>query len=640
MAVKRVIVISAETKAAQKSVDELTEQLEIQDKVIKKLTRDQEFYEDKLASTNKANLAAVTFYNNKLKETQNELRNETRSRKTLTDEQKKANKTLAETTKKQNKLSGVMGSLDKITGGAISSMTAFYTSIMTAVKGMNLLKIAWIATGIGAFVILITSLVASFKRSEEGQEKLQVGLAMLGAVVDQVMDLFASLGTAIFDAITNPKQALIDFKDAFVENITNRISSAIETIGFLGTAIKKVFDGDFSGAMKDAKKAGSSYIDTMTGVKNTIDKVSDSVSGFVKETLSEVSAIAEITKARQKAHHIDRALKVERAKADREINDIRLKAEDREKFNATERVALLKEAQSLEEAITQKEIISQRIKIKAQEDEMALGKSTIEDKDKLAEMQAKLIELDTKKLRSQRLLQTQITTAANQEKAEKQRLIDEGIAEQEAADKLETERLNKIEADRKLTNDKEIADAKAVADAKKAIRNAELDNIANGVNILAKLAPKSKALQAAGIIASNAVGIAKIIQNTTAANAAARLKYALFPVGGQALATAEIAANKVSAGINIATSVAATAKGLSTLNAGGSASSSVSLPNDSAGGVQAPSFNIVGQGAESQIASALGDQQQTPIQAFVVSQDVTTAQSLENGIISGATLGG
>ena len=54
---------------------------------------------------------------------------------------------------------------------------------------------------------------------------------------------------------------------------------------------------------------------------------------------------------------------------------------------------------------------------------------------------------------------------------------------------------------------------------------------------------------------------------------------------------------------------------------------------------QAPAFNIVGQGGTNQIASALGEQQQTPIQAFVVSQDVTTAQSLENGIIQGATLG-
>ena len=105
---------------------------------------------------------------------------------------------------------------------------------------------------------------------------------------------------------------------------------------------------------------------------------------------------------------------------------------------------MLKEAQRLEEEITQKEIISQRIKIKAQADEMALGKTTIEDKDKLAEMQAKLIQLDTKKLRSQRLLQTQITTATNEEKAEKQRKIDEAAAELEKEAEVELARLERI----------------------------------------------------------------------------------------------------------------------------------------------------------------------------------------------------
>lgn len=219
-----------------------------------------------------------------------------------------------------------------------------------------------------------------------------------------------------------------------------------------------------------------------------------------------------------------------------------------------------------------------------------------------------------------------------------EQLVNTNTLQREAADKQKGIDDEKIE-NAKTAADEEIRIAKEVADAKKSIRNAELDNIANGVNVLSKLAPKSKALQAAGIIASNAVGIAKIIQNTTAANAAARLKYALLP-GGQALAAAEIAANKVSAGINIATSIAATAKGLSALKSGGSATTSTSLPSDNGGGAQEPQFNIVGQGAGSQIASALGEQQQAPIQAFVVSQDVTTAQSLENNIIQGATLGG
>tara|TARA_R110000744_G_scaffold143565_2_gene255547 strand:- start:22582 stop:25155 length:2574 start_codon:yes stop_codon:yes gene_type:complete len=50
-----------------------------------------------------------------------------------------------------------------------------------------------------------------------------------------------------------------------------------------------------------------------------------------------------------------------------------------------------------------------------------------------------------------------------------------------------------------------------------------------------------------------------------------------------------------------------------------------------------PDFDIIGTSGTNQIASALG--QQAPVQAFVVSQDVTSAQSLQNNIISGSTLG-
>jgi len=51
---------------------------------------------------------------------------------------------------------------------------------------------------------------------------------------------------------------------------------------------------------------------------------------------------------------------------------------------------------------------------------------------------------------------------------------------------------------------------------------------------------------------------------------------------------------------------------------------------------QPPAFNVVGQSGFNQIAMALG-QDQPPLQAFVVSQDVTTAQQLNNAIIQTAT---
>ena len=50
---------------------------------------------------------------------------------------------------------------------------------------------------------------------------------------------------------------------------------------------------------------------------------------------------------------------------------------------------------------------------------------------------------------------------------------------------------------------------------------------------------------------------------------------------------------------------------------------------------QAPQFNVVGQSGFNQVAGALG--QQGPIQAFVVSGDVTTAQELQNNTITQAT---
>ena len=674
MAIKRTIVISAETKAAQKSVDELTEQLELQDAAILRLTDDQEKYENKLQDISKTNFAGQKKYNDLLKETNRELKEVVKGRRTLETEQKKANKTLAEATKKQNKLSGVMGELDKLTGGAISSFGRFYTSIMTAVKGMSLLKIAWIATGIGAFVVLITSLVAAFKRSEEGQEKLQVGLAMLGAVVNQIMDAFANLGTAIFDAITNPKQALIDFKDAFVENVTNRISSAIETIGFLGTAIKKVFDGDFSGAMEDAKKAGSSYIDTMTGVKNTIDKVSDSVTGFVDETLSEVSAMSKVTKARQKAHHIERELQVERAKANREINDIRLQAEDRLNNTASERVDLLRKAQAIEEDITNKEIAAKQLLIQAQELEMEQGLNTIAAKDKLAKLQAEAINLDTKKLRSQRLLQTQITTALNEEIAaqkviddlasakilkaeedEKTRLQSIKDIQDEFEQSVEEERAVKEEEKAILQKEKELQELEDLnateeqkaaiiaywdnkildgkeTDAEKekkldeAVKTAKLGIAKNTMALIGEIAGKGSKIGKAMAIGQATISGYEGVQNayTTAQKSPITTGFPAYPIIQASLAGAFAAVN---------------IQKIASSNPSGS-SSTAGLNSVASAGAQAPSFNIVGQSGSNQIASALGEQQQTPIQAYVVSQDVTTAQSLENGIIQGATLGG
>lgn len=52
----------------------------------------------------------------------------------------------------------------------------------------------------------------------------------------------------------------------------------------------------------------------------------------------------------------------------------------------------------------------------------------------------------------------------------------------------------------------------------------------------------------------------------------------------------------------------------------------------------APSFNIVGQGGTNQLAESIGSQEKQPIKAYVVSSDVTSAQSMERNIVQGASI--
>jgi len=67
----------------------------------------------------------------------------------------------------------------------------------------------------------------------------------------------------------------------------------------------------------------------------------------------------------------------------------------------------------------------------------------------------------------------------------------------------------------------------------------------------------------------------------------------------------------------------------------GGATPSIEAPN---AGSQSPAFNVVGASGETQLADAIGSQTQKPTRAYVVSNDVTTAQELDRNIIDGASI--
>ena len=71
-------------------------------------------------------------------------------------------------------------------------------------------RIALISTGVGAFVVALGSLVAMFKNSEEGQDRLTKLTKQFGSVVNNVLDVVSDFGKGIFNLGNAFKTALSD----------------------------------------------------------------------------------------------------------------------------------------------------------------------------------------------------------------------------------------------------------------------------------------------------------------------------------------------------------------------------------------------------------------------------------------------
>ena len=90
----------------------------------------------------------------------------------------------------------------------------------------------------------------------------------------------------------------------------------------------------------------------------------------------------------------------------------------------------------------------------------------------------------------------------------------------------------------------------------------------------------------------------------------------------------------------IASGVKTVKKIASTKTPGGKSAAAPSISAPSGGGQASapPAFNIVGAGGSNQLADAIAETEKKPVKAYVASNDVTTAQSLERNIVEGASI--
>lgn len=193
---------------------------------------------------------------------------------------------------------------------------------------------------------------------------------------------------------------------------------------------------------------------------------------------------------------------------------------------------------------------------------------------------------------------------------------------------------------------KQITEAeKAEIKARIAIREGYLDatkSVSQGLKALGDL---DDGFKIAAIITEKAEAIAKVIIKTKETNqvirAASQARAALGDVTAIPKGRARVLKNNITSGVNIAGIVAAAAGGINAIKSKSAmaATTAGGVEGGDVGEVQAPDFNVVGQGAGSQLVNAVQGQFGGALRAYVVSGDISSAQELDRKINTTATIG-
>lgn len=613
------IIIDINVRDAQKNLQEINETLRIQKEIISDLEVANTKLENKLEKTSKKDLNRRRDISKEINKNKQLIKEEKAGIKANTVVRDKANDSLKTAKENTADLGGAMNILDSQTGGLASSLTSFSSGgLKKTIKGFMTLKTLAMASVFGLIIGAIAALKAAFTSSEDGQNKFLSIMSQIGVVVGNVTDIVADLGMGIFNT---------------------------------GKALVKLATGDFAGAT-------AAFAEMTVNVKSA----TNSIVNFGEETRKEIQLAKELSQQRAKADKAERKLIVERAEANRKVAELRERAADKENVTVQERIEAIKEAGKIEEEITAKEIEAARLRFEAKKTENSLSKSTKEDLDEEAQLQATLIDLETARLRKQKALTAEITTALREEESERNRIISERKAKEDQ-DKKDKEAQKKIDDENKAKQDKLDKEA---AD-KLAAETLERDQRVAGSEIeIEQRRLNAKKAATDGIISlfgaeSGAGRAAAALRGVLAAQemiaeAKKSITFSSLAAANSATAVAEGTAQTAKVGfpqnIPMLIAYAVQAAGIiSSISGAVSKSNSIASSLGGGGGAATPSFqappavsappafNVVGASATNQLAGAIGSQSQTPIKAFVVANDVTTAQSLERNIVQGATIG-
>ena len=252
---------------------------------------------------------------------------------------------------------------------------------------MNVLRLALIATGIGAIVVAFGSLAAAILSTQKGTDALNSALTQIKTVFQALLGVAQDLGFKLIEVFSNPKQAITDLVNFLQQNLINRLK------GF-----KVVLDGILE---RDTKKLTDGILQISTGITDLTAKTENLAKTSAKFITDNLEKGKQIKQLQKEIEEIEVNLNKQRAEALSKENELLLIAKNtnlsakERKAAADEIIANAKELAKIEETAQLKKI--EKLKI-----EQSLNDTGREGLKELSDLEAQLITIRDAGIRKQK----------------------------------------------------------------------------------------------------------------------------------------------------------------------------------------------------------------------------------------------
>jgi hypothetical protein len=560
-------------------------------------------------------------------------------------------------------------------------------------KGFKGLGVAMKAAGIGLVIAALGGLKDVFSQNQKVVDVFSTGFETFSIVANQVVGAIINVYEAVSKSSENfnglgevlgslLKLSITPLKASFYAiKLALQVAQLTWEKSFFGdgdpSTIKALNEG-INETKESLKEVGNDAIESSKNISNNIgDAINEvvNIGGLASEELSKINIKAAKEQAALNVK-LKNSAELAAAQQTRLVEQYDLQAEslrqirDEERLSITEReaandkllevleqqeTAMLKQADlqvaaaqnevnkndtieaqiELTNALANKEGVLAQIqgfRSEQKANDLALDRESIELTNSKNEAESNLSierqrfnaeQIDDELLKLEAL--REIDLLYGEKEAERlQAIVDNANAETQAKidAQIVLDEFNEQSRQTNLANKNAIDEAeKKIDTSKKEAFMGNLEAVSGALNGLSALAGENAEAQ-------KGIGIAQAVIDTYVGATKALAQ------GGIAgpIAAAGVIASGLASVITIAKTKIPKPKGAS-----GGGTSSASIPSKSSTPTP-PSFNVVGASDTSVLADSVASQTNEPVQAYVVSNDVTTAQSLQNNIVEGATI--